>query len=377
MRKGQDFLKKVFPFDIDITAVRFGFASFINVLYTRLFNIASPKAPPLLTWITTFDCNAYCKFCATHKVKHSCQESVPYEKLIKTAHEIGKAGTFVVGFSGGEVLMCHYLFDVIKVLHSYGVKTYIVTNGLLLREKADEILQSKVELVVVSIDSSTAEEHDNFRGFPGLYEILRDGIQYIKSKRENSVPLIKATTILNKKNIPKINVILDDLKAFTDTQSLQPIVTGYHENSPHSKAEEGITSFMFQPEDRPQLQHYINELIKNHPDFNSYYFRQIPTYYFDRERLLEIQCWSPFFRMMIMPNGDVVHCLANPKYPPIGNIKDSTIMEIWNSREMFRQREEIRLHKNNCICWTQDASFNQLIHNIPLFNRIPVFKKHK
>ena len=59
----------------------------------------------------------------------------------------------------------------------------------------------------------------------------------------------------------------------------------------------------------------------------------------------------------------------------LGNIKNNSLLEIWNSSEMIRQREIIRNHKNNCICWTQDTAFNAILDGVPLLDKLPVLNK--
>lgn len=119
----------------------------------------------------------------------------------------------------------------------------------------------------------------------------------------------------------------------------------------------------------------IEELIDDSPEFNTSYYRNIPVYAFHPERLLRIKCWSPFLRLQIMPSGTVVHCPVNPRYGIVGDLKKSSLMEVWNSETMMKHREEIRRHKNNCICWTQDSSFNAAIDETPFLNTLPVLKK--
>ena len=84
-------------------------------------------------------------------------------------------------------------------------------------------------------------------------------------------------------------------------------------------------------------------------------------------------------RLQILPDGQTFHCNVNPEYAlnPLGNVKYNSILDIWNSNEMIRQREIIRNHKNNCICWTQDTSFNAILDDVPFLNKLPVFNKKK
>jgi radical SAM protein with 4Fe4S-binding SPASM domain len=52
-------------------------------------------------------------------------------------------------------------------------------------------------------------------------------------------------------------------------------------------------------------------------------------------------CYKEWVRMDVMPNGNVTPCI---QYPDIffGNLKNKTIMEIWNSQEFTKFRRYIR-----------------------------------
>jgi MoaA/NifB/PqqE/SkfB family radical SAM enzyme len=87
-----------------------------------------------VTWLPTFDCNAYCQFCGTHILHKKTPEALSRERSLEIAEEIGRSKTWVVGFTGGEVLLWPFLFDVIRILKQHHVIVYIVTNGLLLEK---------------------------------------------------------------------------------------------------------------------------------------------------------------------------------------------------------------------------------------------------
>jgi len=230
---------------------------------------------------------------------------------------------------------------------------------------------NNIDYVIVSIDSDNPQEHDEIRNSPGLFDKLVDGIKELKAKRNASRPLIKSTTVIYRNNLVKIAQILESLRSIVDITSIQPIVGGYA-SGPHGKTDATLQNLTFGKDDEHFVQEVFDRLIREHNDFNNNYFKLIPRYWFHKEDLVrKIRCWSPFLRMQILPNGDTFHCTAHADFPRIGNIKTMSILEIWNSPEMVRQRESIRLHKNNCICWTQDASFNAVLDSVPCIKMTP------
>ncbi|MBF0312110.1 MAG: radical SAM protein [Oligoflexia bacterium] len=349
---------------------------FLRAIFRNyILNTSSSRGPLFITWMVTFDCNAFCVFCSTHSQKKKFTADLSREKAIATAHEIGKSKVKIVGFTGGEVLLWPYLFDVIKILKSYNIAVYLVTNGHLLKEKADEILENRVDSITVSIDSCNSEEHDSLRNLPGLFKTAIEGIQYLKKKRHGKYPIIKSTTVLTQQNIHTISQTIEYLSRIVDHTSIQPISFGY-ENHPHSKNTHSMKSLLFDNAEYHSTQSYIDQLCDQFPQFNTSYFRNIPAFIFNPITLQKkIKCWSPFFRLIIMPDGEVFHCIASPAMSSLGNINKSSFMQIWNGSQIRQQRDCIRKHQNNCLCWTQDVSFNALMYSLKLPNKLPTFNK--
>lgn len=361
-----------FPIGKGIARAIITFAS--NIIRTRIFNHDATRGPLFITWLSTYNCNAKCRFCATHKLKEEYPATMSLEFALKTAHDIGKSGVWTVGFTGGEVLLWPHLFKVIKVLKQYNLSVYIVTNGLLLKDNVDEIINAKVDSVVISIDSLIPKEHDNGRGRKGVLQALIEGITELKRRRsKNGKPIIKSTTILSNQNYHNIVNIIEELSDIVDVPSIQPITTGY-EYHPHQIAEENRSTYLID-DDEEGVRRHLQRLVNRFPDFNNNYFKNIPYFFFNPKKLLDVRCWSPFLRLQIFPNGRVVHCSVNPKYSFVGDLTKESLMQVWNSIEMKRQREEIRCHRNNCICWCQDSSFNAFLDNIPFSRHIPIFNK--
>lgn len=344
-----------------------------NIVRTRIFNINDTRGPLFITWLPTYRCNVNCNFCSTHELSKRYPESLSKERAIEIAHQIGKNKTWMVGFTGGEPLLWPYLFDVIKILKKYNLNVYIVTNGLLLKKFAQKIIDSGIDSVTVSIDSHNPSEHDQNRQRPGLFKAAIEGIEELKKLRTKK-PIIKSTTVFSKKTYPEIRQTIDYLSKIIDEYSIQPIVTGYA-NHPHQIDKNKEDSFIPKTEEEIELTKSLDELKKSYPSFNNFYLNSIPTYLFRIKKLLKIKCWSPFLRLLILPQGEATHCIAHFKYPSVGNLNKMNLLESWNSPTMKKYREEIRNHKNNCICWSRDSSFNAFLHTIPLINRLPVFKK--
>jgi MoaA/NifB/PqqE/SkfB family radical SAM enzyme len=302
-------------------------------------------------------------------------EALSRERSLEIAKEIGQKKTWVVGFTGGEVLMWPYLFDVIRILKQHDVVVYLVTNGLLLEEKANDIIAADIDTIVVSIDSDQSSEHDEIRKVKGLFQSAVNGIEKIKSERVGKKPWLKSTTVVFKSNLDRLGQIISKLESIVDETSIQPIV-GNYDDHPHNRSEGRLSKFLLDAEDHRLVEKKLSQFIKAFPSYGAKYFRLIPTYWFNPQHLAEtVKCWSPFLRLQIMPDGVIRQCTVRADYGSTGNLNDCSLMDAWNSPEMQRQREEIRNHRNNCTCWTQDTAFNAVLSKSYLANHLPVVKK--
>ena len=177
-----------------------------NVVFGRILNRPSPRGPLFVTWLLTFDCNAFCGFCGTHSLKKIFPEKMPIERALEIADEIADAGTWAVGFTGGEVFLSPLLFPLVERLKSRGVVVYIVTNGMGLTKYAQRLVELEVDVIQVSLDFADAELHDRNRKVGGLYEGALAGLREIKRLRKKRKPIIKTNTVVMKENIDDIDI---------------------------------------------------------------------------------------------------------------------------------------------------------------------------
>ena len=69
---------------------------------------------------------------------------------------------------------------------------------------------------------------------------------------------------------------------------------------------------------------------------------QIRTYYTEPENFFGYKkCVSPWFQLDVMPNGDTVTCRDFPDFVT-GNIKESSILEIYNNEKHRKFRQALK-----------------------------------
>lgn len=139
-------------------------------------------------------CNARCFMCDFWKnIKTEITEE-QFEKVLNMQEDVE-----MIRFTGGEPLLCKKLPQFIAKCHSRGIKTSVITNGLILNTKIDELVKNGLDQIVVSVDGSTPEIHDSLRGTTGLFE----KIDKILEKIAKEYPSLhtRVNTVVSEKNI--------------------------------------------------------------------------------------------------------------------------------------------------------------------------------
>ncbi len=139
--------------------------------------------PYVISWNITKRCNLACAHCYIDAVRRKIGEGeLSTEQCFRIADSIAETnpGCLVI-LTGGEPLMREDIFEVASRCASRGLFTVMGTNGVMLtRERVQRAKDAGVRGFGISIDSTAAGPHDEFRGVPGAWQRSIDGIEAIK-----------------------------------------------------------------------------------------------------------------------------------------------------------------------------------------------------
>ncbi|MDC0250084.1 GTP 3',8-cyclase MoaA [Candidatus Pelagibacter sp.] len=150
-------------------------------------------------------CNFKCGYCLPdgYKIDKSDNRTfINIEEIRRLARALSELGVSKIRLTGGEPTVRKDFFEIVKIIKkNSGIKkTVITTNGYRLDKIANDIKNSGLDGINISIDSLNAETFKKITGHDRLEEILR-GIKNLQK--------------LNFKNI-KINAVL--LKGVNDSE---------------------------------------------------------------------------------------------------------------------------------------------------------------
>ncbi len=162
-----------------------------------------PPGPLILYLELTRNCNLRCQFCDMWKIKYRNPEDLSKElslsEIINLVDEAKRMGTILIHLAGGEVLLRPDIVEIVRQINKRGLASSLTTNGTLLSEKMiKDLIAAGLKHIIVSLDSSFPEIHDEIRGVRGTFEKVVQSIKDIKTISDNMK--ISINTLITKKN---------------------------------------------------------------------------------------------------------------------------------------------------------------------------------
>ncbi len=123
-------------------------------------------------------------------------------EIIALLDQLKEEGVLDLGLTGGEVFLRNDLETIIAEAAGRGFLTYVLTTGILLDEKAADMLKRyKIHHVEISLMGATAETHDSVMRHPGAFEKTMRAIRLL---RQRDIPVVLKNSIL-KQNVAELS----------------------------------------------------------------------------------------------------------------------------------------------------------------------------
>jgi AdoMet-dependent heme synthase len=152
------------------------------------------ETPFLAIWEVTQSCDLACKHCraAAQPIAHPDELSNAEGKAL--IDQIADMHIPIFVFTGGDPMKRKDVFELIRYGADKGVQVALTPSAtpLLTREAIFKLKEAGLVRLGISLDGSTPEIHDNFRGLPGAWERT---IQAVEWANEAGIPIQVHTTI--------------------------------------------------------------------------------------------------------------------------------------------------------------------------------------
>ena len=236
------------------------------------------NAPPprLVAWELTRRCNLHCGHCRANAESGAFADELSLDEGKRLLDEISSMCRPILILTGGEPLLCPWLFDIVAHARGKGMKPVLGTNGTLVDARtASRLAEAGVRRISVSIDFPDAARHDGFRGEKGAFDAAVRGIREARAAGIE-VQINSTVTAMNRTLLPELH----DLAASLGAVAFHPFLfvpTGRGhglagaELSP-GECEEALTqicsldessSIEFKPTDAPQYKRILRQCGKD------------------------------------------------------------------------------------------------------------------
>ena len=152
------------------------------------------EAPFLAIWEVTQSCDLACKHCraAAQPIAHPDQLTTAEGKAL--IDQISDLHVPIFVFTGGDPLKRPDLYELIRYAAGKNVKVAVTPSAtpLLTRDAIFKMKEAGIVRLGISLDGSSPEIHDNFRGLPGAWART---IQAVEWANEAGIPIQVHTTI--------------------------------------------------------------------------------------------------------------------------------------------------------------------------------------
>ena len=139
-----------------------------------------PFSPITINWTLTFRCNFNCRHCYSRPEK---AQELPTEQVKEIMAKVARYKVPFINYGGGEPLLRGDLFDLTGYATGLGFNVSMNTNGFLMTEdKAALARESGFRTVGISIDSTKAEVHDDFRNTKGSHKKAVSAAKFLKEQ---------------------------------------------------------------------------------------------------------------------------------------------------------------------------------------------------
>ena len=165
--------------------------------------------PEAVTLFLTHRCNLHCKMCGQWgEGGITKQKSAQYIKAEIGANDMKSIIEDLSSFRpnitlfGGEPLLYPHCLETIKYIKQKGMHCLIITNGSMLEDLAEGIVDSGLDELNVSLDGD-GELHDQIRTMSGLFDKIMRGLKKIndlKVRKNRKKPLLNLQCTVNRNN---------------------------------------------------------------------------------------------------------------------------------------------------------------------------------
>jgi len=330
------------------------------------FRDGKSALPETISLLLTYRCNLHCQMCGQWGERGSLKSLLSvitrrYLELPLIERLIKEVKTFhpTITLFGGEPLLHPQWEEVVKLIKGAGLRCNMISNGILLKKRAEEAVRLGLDEIIFSLDGP-AEVHDRIRGGKGAFRRALEGfrqLEKIKKKYGRKKPVVNVNTVIWEENqailqeiveqaacfgaqtITFHHLIFADQKAFDETEKISQVALAFGspdwagfilDELPRIDPERIIAQKRLIEQAKTAVPAFFYPNLTDE-EIRSYYssFNFLPSSYKQR-------CLSPWMVAYVLPDGRVKPCLSLGY--AMGDLHEASFKEIWNGERAVKFR---------------------------------------
>ena len=284
------------------------------------------------TVIVTYRCNARCNMCNRYKAPSRPEDEISLETIRKLPP------MYFTNITGGEPFIREDLKDIVRELYKKSERIVISTNGFY----TDRIVDLCKEFPNVGIRISIEGMEETNNAIRGLEDGFNRGYTTLKTLREMGMTDVGFGMTVQDKNAAD----LVPLYEISNELGMEFATASLHNSFYFVESNNIIHDRLMVAQNFEEL---VNRLLKSWSPkkwFRAYFNHGLINYIFSQKRLLP--CDMSFDTFFIDPFGDVMPCNGTKEKEVMGNLKEKSWDELWNSPEAESVRKKVRCCDRNC-----------------------------
>jgi len=327
------------------------------------------RGPVDLQIMPLLECNARCRFCPLFALPKTIKnESVPrfhvtpetldyglYQNLIHDLKSMGEVHR--VHFTGGEPLLHPRLPDMISDMRENfpASEIVVVTNGINLSERLDDLLNAGVSKISVSLCGGTESSYRNVnpKAPPGEFAEVCEGLSKAAHSIIEKHPAVQlaVTTVINRHTYHEVRDLYEVVRsAGGQTLTFLPLVPftiDGHEHLERLALTTDEFSTFWKDLSVVSTEAHRHSIYVGYCGSESDCGKILPG-----EENNANSCFTGYTFAMIWPDGTVRPCCACDA--SVGSLKERGFKEIWESASYAKFRDAALNDKSqlpdSCIC---------------------------
>lgn len=294
----------------------------------------------------TYRCNAHCKMCNTWKYPTKREDELDIETIKKLPDNFS-----FINLAGGEPFIREDIEEIVEVLSKKTKRIVISTNGYYTDKIVSLVKRFPKVGIRISIEG-LPKVNDEIRGIENGFDRALRTLLKLREMGSKDIGFAMTVSDDNAKSLLELYDLMD-------TMGMEFATSSVHNSFFFHKDDNVIKDPEMVAGEFDKLSEKMLRSRKPKQWARAYYNYGVSQKIRFNKRLYPCTVGTDSFR--IDPFGNVIPCEGMACKMEMGNLKEQSFEEIWNSERAKKVREAVKVCKNNC--WM-----------VP--NAIPVIKKH-